>query len=185
MDANGSTIDGSLRKMLEEEGVDVEEFSHKYYVNTPPHTFIDCKILIDAGYRIPDAEITASFMLSFLDSTCDHRIWLLEVTARSMLGCELLKIAKPPGRRLVSTQPRSVKTYNEIVEKQFLLHRKPEKIDAVDKLFRICGTPTPPRLKSTMIKLYQQMNEIRVHTEKKCRKFLTAGLSVRNTHTKN
>ena len=173
MDTNESTIDGPLRKMLEEEGVDLEEFSHKYYCSTPPHTFIDGKIPIDAGYKIPDVEIKVFCVLSVLDSTCDHRSWLLAVTTRSMLGYELLKIVRPPGRRLVTTQPRSVKTYTEIVKNQFLLHRIPERMDAVDKLSRICGTPTSPWLRSMMIKLYQQMDEIRVHTEKKCRKFIT------------
>ena len=115
-------IDGPLRKMLEEEGVDLEEFSHKYYGRTTPHTFIDGKIPIDAGYKTPDVEITAFCMLSFLDSTGDH------------------------------AQSRSIKTYNEIVEKQFLLHRIPERMDVVDKLSRICGTPTPPWLRSMMIK---------------------------------
>ena len=74
---------------------------------------------------------------------------------------------------LVSTQPKSVKTYNQIVEKQFVLHMIPARMDAVDKLSRICGTPTPPWLRSMTIKLYQQIDEIMVHGEKKCRKFLT------------
>ena len=151
----------------------LEEFSHKYYGNTPPHTFIDGKISVDVGYKTPDVEIRSFCMLSFLDSTGDHRSWLLEITTRSMIGRELLKLARPPGRRLVITQPRSVKTYNQIVEKQFLLHMIPERMDAVDKLPRICGTPTPPWLISMMIKLYQQMDGIRAHGEKKCRKFLT------------
>ena len=46
-------------------------------------------------------------------------------------------------------------------------------MDAVDKLSRMCGAPTPPWLRSMMIKLYQQMDEIRAHAEKKCRKFKT------------
>ena len=174
MEANKSTMDGPLRKMLEKEGVDLEEFSHRYYGNKPPHTFIDGKIPIDAGYKTPDLEITAFCMLSFLDSTGDHRSWLVELTTRSMLGRELLKIVRPPGRRLVSTQPRSVRRYNEMVEQKFLLHRVPERMEAVDRLPRICGTPTPSWLRSMMIKLYQQMDEIRVHAEKKCRKFLTS-----------
>ena len=73
MDANESTMDGPLRRMLEEEGVDLEEFSHKYYGSVPPNTFIDGKMPIDAGYKTPDLEITAFCMLSFLDSTGDHR----------------------------------------------------------------------------------------------------------------
>ena len=173
MDVNESTMDGPLRKRLEKEGVDLEEFPHRYYGDRPPHTFIDGKIPIDAGYKTPDLEITAFCMLSFLDSTGDHRSWIVDVSTRPMLGKDLLKIVRPPGRRLVSTQPRSVRRYNEIVEQQFLLHRVSERMDAVDRLSRICGTPTPPWLRSMMIKLYQQMDEIRVHAEKKCRKLMT------------
>ena len=173
MDANESTMDKPSRRMLKEEGVDLEDFSHRYYGNVPPNTFIDGRIPIDAGYKTPDLEITAFCMVSFLDSTGDHRSWLVDVTTRSMLGRDVLKIVRPPGRRLVSTQPSSVRRYKEIVEQQFLLHRVPERMDAVDKLSRTCGTPTPPWLRSMMIKLYQQMDEIRLHAEKKCRKFMT------------
>ena len=73
IDANESTIDDPLRKMLEKEDVELDEFFHKYYGNIPPHTFIDGKIPIDAGYKTPDVEITAFCMLRFLDSTDDHR----------------------------------------------------------------------------------------------------------------
>ena len=45
-------------------------------------------------------------------------------------------------------------------------------MDAVDKLSRICDTPTPSWLRSMMIKLYQQMDEIMMHGENKCRKSL-------------
>ena len=65
MDESESAIDGPLRKMLEEEGVDLQEFSHKYYDSTPPRTFLDDEIPIDAGYKTPDVEITAFCMLSF------------------------------------------------------------------------------------------------------------------------
>jgi hypothetical protein len=37
---------------------------------------------------------------------------------------------------------------------------------------RYCGYPSPPWLRSMIIKLYKQMMEIRVHVEKKCRKIL-------------
>ena len=173
MDANELTMDGPLRKMLEREGVALEDLSHKYYGRTPPNTFIDGKVPIDAGHKTPDVEIKAFCMLSFMESTGEHRSWLIEITTRSMLGRERLKNVRPPGRRLVSTQPRSVETYNKTVEQQFRLHRIPERMDAVDKLSRIGGTPAPSCLRSMMVNLYQQMNEIKVHVEKKWRKFLT------------
>ena len=72
MDANESTIDGPLKKMLEKGEVELEQFSHKYYGSTHPHTFIDSKILVDTGYKTPDVEIASFCMLSFLDSIGDH-----------------------------------------------------------------------------------------------------------------
>ena len=156
MEINEPTMDGPLRKMLEREGVELGEFSHKYYGRTPPNTFIDGKVpLIGAGYKTPDVEIAAFCMLSFMESTEEHRSWLIEITTRSMLGRELLKIVRPPGRRLVITQPWSVTMYNKTAEQQFRLHRIPERIIAVDKLSKICGTPTSQWLKIMMVKLYQ------------------------------
>ena len=63
-----------------------------------------------------DIQFTLGVMLSFMESPGDHRSWLIEVTTRSMLGRDLLKIVRPPGRKLVTTQPRTVKRYNKIVE---------------------------------------------------------------------
>ena len=51
LNANESTMEGPLRRMLEKKGVDLEEFSHKYYGHIPPNTFIDGKMPIDAGYK--------------------------------------------------------------------------------------------------------------------------------------
>ena len=90
-----------------------------------------------------------------------------------MLGKDLLKIVRPPGRKLGSTQPRAVKRYNKIVEEQFWLHRIPQRMDAVEKLSSMCGCPTPPWLKNMMLTLYRQMDEVRIHAEKKCRNFMT------------
>ena len=46
-------------------------------------------------------------------------------------------------------------------------------MNAIDNLTRICGRPGPLWLKAMIIKLYKQMDEIRIHAEKKCRKLLT------------
>ena len=47
-----------------------------------------------------------------------------------------------------------------------------ERLDAVDRMMRYCGNPSPGWLRAMIIKLYKQMKEIRVHTEKKFRKIL-------------
>jgi hypothetical protein len=46
-------------------------------------------------------------------------------------------------------------------------------MDAVDKMTRYCGYPSPPWLRAIVIKLYKQkMTKIRVHAEKNCGKIL-------------
>ena len=54
MDANESIMDGPLKRMLEEEGVDLEEFSHKYYGNVPPalSSTAKCQLMQDTKHRI-------------------------------------------------------------------------------------------------------------------------------------
>jgi hypothetical protein len=59
-----------------------------------------------------------------------------------------------------------------IVHKQFNQHRIVECIDAVNKMTRYCGFPTPNFLCAMIIKLYRQMTAIRIHAEKKCQNIL-------------
>ena len=173
MDANEHTMDGKLRSMLGAEGVDLVEFSHKIWGRVPPHTYLDGKIPMDASYSSPDVDITNFCMLPFTSSTGDHRAFIIEATTRSLIGQNLLKISRPAGRRLVMSQPQAVNRYNQIVEEQFEIHRIEERMNAVDNLTRMCGRPGPLWLKAMIIKLYKQMDEIRIHAEKKCRKLLT------------
>ncbi len=65
-----------------------------------------------------------------------------------------------------------MKRYNEIVREQFEIHRIVEWMDAVDKMTKYCGNPSPRWLRLMIIKLYKQMTEIKIHAEKKCRKIL-------------
>ena len=51
------------------------------------------------------------------------------------------------------------------VEERVSVHRIPERLDAVDKMTRYCGYPSPGLLCAMIIKLYKQMSEIRVHSD--------------------
>ncbi len=73
---------------------------------------------------------------------------------------------------MVTPLAESVKRYNEIVREQFKIHKIVERMDAVDKMTKYCGNPSPRWLRLMNIKLYKQMTEIRIHAEKKCRKIL-------------
>ena len=118
MDANKHTINGPLQNMLEAEGVELEEFLHKYWGNKPPNTHVNDNISIDSVYKTPDVKVTAFCMLGFMESPGDHRSWLIEVTTRSMLGKDLLKLSDHQEEDW-QLYFKSLRKYNKIVEHHF------------------------------------------------------------------
>ena len=68
---------------------------------------------------------------------------------------------------------KAVKRYNKIFKEQVDIHNMKESLNVVDTLTRICGRPGPKWLASIVIKLYKQMDEIRIHAENKCQQIMT------------
>ena len=62
---------------------------------------------------------------------------------------------------------------NRIVQEQCSIHRIQERLDAIDKMTKYCGHPSPKWLEKMILTLYAQMTEIRRYAEKKCRKIHT------------
>ena len=111
-------------------------------------------------------------MLTFTESPGDHRSFVLVISTRSLLGVYRYKVCRPFSCRLVTSQESSVKTYNKITREQFQIHCIEEHMDAVNRMTRYCRYTSPPWLRMMILKLYNQMMEIRVHAKKKCRKIL-------------
>jgi hypothetical protein len=111
-------------------------------------------------------------MLTFAESPGDHRSFVLDISTKTLLGVYRYNVCRPVSCRLVTSQESSVKTYNEIIREQFQIHCIEEQMDAVDRMRRYCRYPSPPWLRTMILKLYNQMMEIRVHAKKKCRKIL-------------
>ena len=99
-------------------------------------------------------------------------MFIIDISTRSLLGEFRYKVCRPVSRRLVTSQQQSVDRYNKIVREQFEIHRILKRLKAVNKMTWYCGYPSPNWLRAMIIKLYKQMTEIRVHTEKDCQKIL-------------
>ncbi len=127
---------------------------------------------IDGGYKSLGVEIVNLSMLNFAESPSNHRSLLFNIFTCSLLGEFRYKVCRPVSCQLVTLQADSVKRYNKIVRDQFEVHRIVERMDAVGKMTKYCGNPSPRWLCSMIIKLYKQMTKIRIHAEKGCRKIL-------------
>jgi hypothetical protein len=172
MDANEHILKGKFNKVLTRTGLDMEEFTHKCWGPNQPYTHINGSIPINGGYKLSEIEVLNVCMLLFLDSPGNHRAFIIDISTRSLLGEFRYKVCRPVSRRLIRSQQHSVDKYNMIVKEQFSQHRIVKPLEAVDKMTPYCGFPSPNFLRAMIIKLYQQMMEIRVHAEKKCRKVL-------------
>ncbi len=173
IDVNGHPLHIKLYRQLKERQTNMEEFSHKYWGPKAPYTHPAGKSPIDGAYKSLEIEIVNLCMFTFVESPGNHRSLCFDISTRSrLLGKFRYKVCQPVSRRLVTSQQSSVTRYNEIVRDQFELHHIVERLDAVDRMTRYCGTPSLGWLRAMIIKLYKQMKEIRVHTEKKCRKIL-------------
>jgi hypothetical protein len=143
MDLNGHPLHNNLYSQLKDCRTGMEEFSHKYWGPKAPHTHPASKSPIDGAYKSSEIEIVNLSMLTFTDSPGDHRSLYFDISTRSLLGDFKHKICRPVSRRFITSQLSSVKRYNEIVCKQFDIHRIVERMEAVDKMTRYCGYPSP------------------------------------------
>jgi hypothetical protein len=174
MDMNDHPLTSKFYQQLQEEQTGLEEFTHKCWGTTPPYTHISGSSPIDGGYKSSKIEIVNLGMLTFVESPGDHshRSFIIDISTRSLFGEFRFKICRPVSRQLVTSQQQSVVRYNKIVREQFEIHCIVERLNAVDKMTRYCGYPSPNWLRAMIIKLYKQMTEIRVHAEKDCQKIL-------------
>ncbi len=68
---------------------------------------------IDGGYKTPEVEIVNLSMLNFVESPCDHRPFVFDISTRSLLGVYRYKVCWPVSRHLVTLLQSSVQKCNK------------------------------------------------------------------------
>ncbi len=119
MDINSHPLCNKFYTKLTENNIKMKEFTYKCWGPKEPYTHYECKSPIDGGYKTLMLEIVNLSMPFFAENPGDHRSFLLDVSARSIIGVYKYKVYRPVSCRLVMSQAGSVKRYNEIALKQF------------------------------------------------------------------
>ena len=173
MDANEHAIDGRLYSIISSEGIRMVEFSHRFWGDVPPNSHVDGTDPITAFYGTDNLEVTQLLQLSHMCSVGDHKTWIVEITTRSLLGCNLLKIQRTVGRRLIMSNHGAVEEFNRLVRKGYDDHNVRERMEALMGLVDKTGAPVPGWLKKMIRVLHVDMDNIRLHAEHNCRKIYT------------
>jgi hypothetical protein len=95
--------------------MDLEEFTHKCWGPTPPYTHISGSSPINERYKSPEIKIVNLRMLSFTESPGDHRLFIIDILTKLLLGEFRYKVCRPISRCLVTSQQQSVDRYKKIV----------------------------------------------------------------------
>ena len=101
MDANEHVLGGALSKLLAQEGIHLQEQSHRFWGNERPNTYVDGSDPIGGMWCTPDIEITNMKILPFSESPGDHRTFIFDTSTRSILGEHLPAIVRETTRRLL------------------------------------------------------------------------------------
>ncbi len=106
---------------------------------------------INGAYKSLEIEIVNLGITTFVESPGDHRSLCFDILTRSLLGEFRYKVCQRVSRRLVTSQPSLVTRYNEIVHDQLKLNHIVERLDAVNRMMRYCGNPSPSWLRAMII----------------------------------
>ena len=174
LDENEHILKSALHEALTGSDLGFQEVSNKYWPRgKEPNTFIDGQLPIDSVYTTDDVETVNFLQLPFHLSVGDHKTTIIDHTTRSLIGEHKNKLVKPTTRRVTTKQPASIHSYNDIVEDHFKRHRIIERLQAIENLVKLCGEPPKDSwLRSRIIVIHKQMDEIRTHAENNCRKIL-------------
>jgi len=76
---------------------------------------INSSIPIDGGYKSSEIEVLYVCMLPFLNSSGNHRVFIIDISTRLLIGEFHYRVCHPVSRRLLTSHQSSVDEYNRIV----------------------------------------------------------------------
>ena len=177
IDANEHILLGPIAHRLRSDGIELCKVGHKFWPeNMIPHTHADGSLPIDGIFATPDLDVTNFLALSFHESVGDHRTMIVEITTSSAIGRFQGNIVCPTSRRLTLRQPRSVQAYNDEMDRQLKQHNIAQRIARLrDEVARSETLPSSD-LALRCTRLHSQIAQMRIHSERVCRKLLKPAL---------
>lgn len=164
-DVNECAISGTLNRRLKEE-VEMEELTQPFWSGKPPASHINGDKLIVLGMKTKNVEITQWPMLPWIESVGDHRTWVVEITLRSMLGPNLMKVQRSIARRLVTTNYMALRNNNIMLKKMYEEHGIVGKLKNLIKMSDNYHGKPPDWLAAKIEKLHKEVDDYRIHAEK-------------------
>ena len=133
LDANEHIYKKSIGKMLTDPGgLAMKEVISTFTGKDLGPTYFRGSKPIDGVWATSDVTITGACVMPAGFGIGDHRLFVVDVLASSLIGHEPLRVMRPCARRLNTKLPGAVARYNEKLEELVLNHRILERMGKAD-----------------------------------------------------
>lgn len=173
IDMNDDMTNSPMQRMLSSEGLDMREAALARYPDLPktstymkPNGTVG-KRPLDGIWLTPDLPDAQSGWLSFPKSFDDHRTAIVDIDTKVLFGENVLKIVRPPARRLATNIPKALTQYQTHLSRHMSEHKVLQKLHEV--YGRSVNSLTTQQT-TAMTKIDKIRREGMIHAEKKCRK---------------
>lgn len=166
MDANEDIYTKSIGKELTDvSGLKMREVVGDFTGEKIGATYFRGSHPIDAVWATSDVEVVGACVMPAGFGVGDHRMFVVDFRAASLIGTSPPKIVRAAARRLNNKIPRVAEKYNQLLEKKFIEHRMNTRLVEADS-----SSTTKEQAKYRADKIDQEGADYRRHCEKKCRK---------------
>jgi hypothetical protein len=170
IDANEGMTNGHMQRMLSSEDLGMREAAMSCHPSLPKmSTYMHQpgKNPIDGCWLTDDIPALSVGWLAVHKCPGDHRVMMVDIDANILLGENILRIIRPPARRLSCRIPRVQKHYIRRVSVHFKQHK------VLPRLYHIYANIQGPLSPAQQVEI-EEIDRIKLegmkYAEKKCRK---------------
>lgn len=131
MDANENIYKKSIGKTLTDmTGLAMREVVGDFTGKRIGATYFRGSTPIDAIWATPDVEIVGACVMPCGFGVGDHRLFIVDIRTDSIVGVKPPRVIRAAARRLNTKIPRVMEKYVDLLEKELVNHRVPQRIRA-------------------------------------------------------
>ena len=167
MDANNHIYRGILgRELSEANGLGMKEVIRDFTGAELGPTYFRGSTPIDGIWATPDVQISNACVMPAGYGIGDHRLFIVDIVAASLIGEEPPRIQRPAARRLNTRLPHVAERYAANYERNVIRHRLIEKLAEAHQVER-----DENKSKRMIETVDHDSGQYMAHAEKKCRRF--------------
>lgn len=167
-DLNECVYNGSVAKRLAEDDILMGEAFKSVNGHDAPASHYRGQLPITGCFITPGVDCLNVYVSPHRAGAGDHRYWIIDICARSLLGVDYPHLVRPRGRRLKCCVERTVRKYNKKLRRLTAEHNMYTKMD---KLLTSADTAPPSELSVGMNRWDKEHTDHQISAESDCNTF--------------